>query len=313
MGSGGRDASPAIERRLRATQRPGSAAGVPPCLTPPSAPPSADPSADPARQRSEGRVLVAVECAGECSVVRRVAEAGPSRLRFPTTRTGTPEGVLINTAGGLASGDRMSVDATVGPGAALVLTSAAAEKVYRSTGPDTRVETRLAVGAGARLEWLPQETILFDRSRFGRVLAAEVHPDGTALLYEATVFGRQASGEELRDAVFRESWRVRRGGRLVYADAIRLAGPVGALLGRPAVANGARALATTLYVAPDAEARLDDARACLEGAAAECGASAWDGILLVRWLARDVAALHRDVARFMTSFRGRPLPRVWTT
>jgi urease accessory protein len=247
------------------------------------------------------------------SVVTRVAEGGPSRLRWPTIRGGAPEGVLINTAGGLVSGDRLSVEARLGPGAELVLTSAAAEKVYRSTGSETRVETRFTIGAGARLEWLPQETILFDRCRFRRTIEVELHLDGAALILEATVFGRQASGETLRHGSVADRWRVRRGGRLIYADALRFEGHVAAILDRPAVAAGRPALATMLYVAPDAPARLDAARENLAACASECGASAWNGLLLVRWLAPDVATLRRDLARFMTAFRGRPLPRVWQT
>jgi urease accessory protein len=266
-----------------------------------------------ARQRSQGRVAVEVVLMSGRSVVRRVAEGGPSRLRLPTTRDGSPEGVIINTAGGLASGDTIAVEATLGPGAELVLTSAAAEKVYRSTGPETRVETRLTVGPGARLEWLPQETILFNRCRFRRDIAVELDPDSAALLLEATVFGRQASGEVLASGSVTDRWRVRRGGRLVYADALRLQGPVAAILDRPSVAAGRTALATLLYVAPDAQSRLDAVREHLAACASECGASAWNGLMLVRWLAPEVATLRRDLARFMTEFRGRPLPRVWQT
>lgn len=263
------------------------------------------------RQRSVGRVAIDVARMGRGSVVTRVAEGGPSRLRLPSVRDGAPEGVIINTAGGLASGDSITIEASLGPEAELVLTGAAAEKVYRSTGPTTHVATRLVLGERARLDWLPQETILFDRCRFRRRLDVDLPPSASALLFEATVFGRQASGESLTEGLFEDRWRVRRGGRLVYADTFRLDGRLADLLVRPTIVAGNRALGTMLYLAPDAEARIEEARECLADSLSECGASAWNGLLAVRWVAPSIGVLHRDVARFMTRFRARPLPRVW--
>lgn len=265
------------------------------------------------RQRSVGRVAVAVERLGGASRIVRVAESGPLRLRLPTIRDGPPEGVLVNTAGGLACGDDMAVAAEVGEGAALVLTAAAAEKAYRSTGPTTRVGTRLAVAAGGTVEWLPQETILYDRARLHRRLDVDLHASASALLLELVVFGREAHGETVREGSFRDAWRVRRGGRLVFAESVRLDGAIAERLGRPAIGGGNRAVATLVHVAPDAEGRIEEARNLLAGSAAECGATAYGGLLVVRWLAPTIGALRRDVARFMTAFRGRPLPRVWST
>jgi urease accessory protein len=267
----------------------------------------------PAFLRQQGGVRVVVAATPRGSAAMEVAESGGYRVRFPAAAGGTCEGVLINTGGGLAGGDRMRVDATTGPGARAVLTSQAAEKVYRSDGDDTDLAIRLALGPGSRLDWLPQEQILFDRSRVRRSLAVEMAPDAALTLVESTVFGRLAMGERIREGAFRDSWRIRRGGRLVFADEVRLEGPVDALLARRGVARGGRAVATILHVAPDAEGRREDARAALDGAASECGVSAWDGILLARFLSPDPQALRADVARFVTRLRGAPMPRSWQT
>jgi urease accessory protein len=248
---------------------------------------------------------------GAASGIRRLAEAGSARARMPTTRDGVPEAVLINTAGGIASGDLFETEIDVASGAHLIATTAAAEKIYRSEGETSAIHTSAMLAPGARLDWLPQETILFDRARFRRRLDVAMHASATALLFEATVFGRAAHDETVVEGAYEDRWRVRRDGRLVYADTLRLAGAISEILARPTVAAGMRAWATLLYVAPDAEARIEEARAHLEGAASECGASAWNGLLAIRWLAPDIATLRRDAARFMNSFRGRPLPRVW--
>lgn len=248
---------------------------------------------------------------GERSGLVRLAESGSARIRLPRVGGPVPEAVLINTAGGIAAGDRFGTEITLEAGARLVATSAAAEKIYKSDGDTSRIATRLVVHDGAELHWLPQETIPFDRARLRRSLDVDIGRGATLLAFEAVAFGRAASSERIAEGFFEDRWRVRREGRLVFADTLRLSGAIGDALDRPTVAGGNRALATLLYAAPDATARIEAARGWLGGGACECGASAWNGLLVVRWLAPSIGALRRDAARFMTALRGAPMPRVW--
>lgn len=264
------------------------------------------------RQRSEGRVHVAAAVFGGVSRLKDLAEAGALRARLPRGGPGV-EAVVVNTAGGVACGDLFRISATAEAGAHLVVTTPAAEKVYRSDGPLAEIEVTLAAAAAARLEWLPQETILFDRARLRRRYAVELDSASAFLSFESLVLGRLAHGDAMGEGHLEDHWRVRRAGRLVYADALRLSGPIGALLARPAVAAGNRALGTLLYVAPDAEGRLEEARALLDGAGCAAGASARNGLLAVRWLSPDIATLRRATGSFLMGFRGAPLPRVWAT
>jgi len=264
----------------------------------------------PARQRAEGRIALSVARLGTATRPVRIAESGASRVRLPRVAGAALEGVLINTAGGVACGDRFDVEATVGTGADLILATPAAEKVYRSDGDTAEIAIRVTLGEGAGLAWLPQETILFDTARLRRRFDAELAADARLLVFESVVFGRSAFGEEVARGFFEDRWRVRRAGRLVYADTLRLSGPIASLLSRPAVAAGARALATVVYVAPDAEARLDEARDLLSGSGCASGCSAWNGLLAVRLLARDAGSLRASAIRLIEAFRG-PLPRVW--
>ena len=196
-----------------------------------------------------------------------IAERGGFRVRFPRAAGGACEGVLLNTGGGLTGGDSVTIEAALAPGAAATLTTAGAEKLYRSEGADTAVVVALRVDACSRLDWLPQETILFDGARLRRRLAVEMAADASLMLVETAVFGRAAMSERVHCGLFRDRWRIRRGGRLVFAEDVRLEGAIAAALARPAVANGGRAVATCLLVAPDAEARLAEARAGQERAA----------------------------------------------
>ena len=264
------------------------------------------------RQRSEGRVRIGAAAFGGVTRLVDLAEGGALRARLPRSSSAL-EAVLVNTAGGVACGDVFSIEAEAGPGAHLVIATPAAEKVYRSDGASAEIHVRLAAGVGARLDWLPQETILFDRARLKRRYEVDVAGSAAFLSFEALVLGRLAHGDAMGEGHLEDHWRVRRDGRLVFADALRLAGPIGALLARPAIAAGNRALATLLYVAPDAESRLEEARALIDGARCTAGASAWNGLLAVRFLSPDIETLRRDAASFLMAFRHAPLPRVWAT
>jgi urease accessory protein len=273
-----------------------------------AAPPSS-PSPVPTFVRADGGVRIVMGGQGPRPAPVTIAESGGYRVRFP--RTG--EGVLINTGGGMTGGDRMNVDLTVLAGSEAVVTTQAAEKIYRSDGLETRIDVGLRLEDRSRLAWLPQEQILFDGARLRRCLAASMAGTASVTLVESVVFGRIAMGELVRSGAFRDRWRIRRDGRLVFAEDVRLDGALDRTMARGAVANGARALATLLHVAPDAEGQVERARALLRDASSECGTSAWDGMLVARFLSPDPQALRADLSRFIEGFRGAPVPRSWQT
>ena len=171
----------------------------------------------------------------------------------------------------------------------------------------------LNLEASSRLDWLPQEQILFSGARLRRTLDVAMAGDAALMLLESVVFGRVAMGETAGEGAFRDRWRIRRDGRLVFAEDVRLEGAIGETLRRKAAGAGARALATFLYVAPDAEARREQARGALQDASSECGASAWSGMLIARFISQDAQALRSDLVRFLERFRGKEMPRSWQT
>ena len=162
-----------------------------------------------------------------------------------------------------------------------MVTTAAAEKVYRTLGPDSVIDVKLDVGPGATLAWLPQETILFDRARLSRGIEVDLAPDAQLLLAEAIVFGRLGMGEAVEDGTLFDRWRVRRGGRLIYAEGVRLDGPIARRLAETAVAKGGIAIATVLIV-PGGDETVQAVRALQDQFIGEVGASAWNGIAAVR-------------------------------
>ena len=165
-----------------------------------------------AANRAVGRIALAVQARAGMTRRARVREEGSLRVRFPGPASAELEAVIVNTAGGVAGGDRFALDVTVEPGARLVVSTAAAEKVYRTLEPDATIDVRLAVGASSSLAWLPQETILFNQARLTRTVDIDLAEDARLLLAEAIVFGRSGMGEAVDDAGVFDRWRLRRGG-----------------------------------------------------------------------------------------------------
>lgn len=264
------------------------------------------------RQRADGRVAFSAALLDGRTRPMRIQESGSMRIRLPKVPGTSIEAVLVNTAGGIACGDRFSVEIEAQAGTSVTVATPAAEKVYRSDGSIAELSVSLSADAGSCLEWLPQETILFDQARLARRLDADMAGDAHLTLFEAVVFGREAHAERIANGSFEDRWRIRRDGRLVYADTLRLDGPIADLLQKPSVAKGARALATLIHLAPDAEARLEATREILpSGNGCDAAASSWNGILAVRFCAVTVEALRTSVLPFLLTFRGGPLPRVW--
>jgi urease accessory protein len=197
----------------------------------------------------------------------------------------------------------------VGEGARLVVSTAAAEKVYRSLGPEATIDVKLKVNAGGSLLWLPQETILFDRARLRRGIEVDLAQDAKLILAEALVFGRAAMGETLEQGSLMDRWRLRRGGKLLFAETLRLDSAIAAKLGEKAVAAGGAAVATVLMV-PGDEATAVTIRDLGEHFRSEVAVSAWNGLAVARLVAKDGAALRHDIAILLTAL-GTALPRPW--
>jgi urease accessory protein len=233
-------------------------------------------------------------------------QQAPLRVLFPRAPAGDPpHAVLVTTSGGLVGGDRLEVEIGAGQDARALVTTQAAEKVYRSTGAAAAVTVALRASAGAWLEWYPQETILFDRARLRRRTNLRLEPGARVLAGEILVFGRRAHGERLRTGSLRDLWQVQSGDRLVWADALRLEGDIAAQLAAPFGFAGANASATLVYAGADAAAWRDALRDLVGSSDAEqrVGVTCLSGVLLGRWLGKDAARLRACFGHAWTGLR----------
>lgn len=241
-------------------------------------------------------------------------QEGAAKVRLPKDDKAVwPEAVLINTAGGLTGGDRFVVDIACEAKTAVTVTTQAAEKVYRSLGSNADFNVNMRVSSGALLEWLPQETILFDGGRLRRETIVHLAKNAQFLGLEAMVFGRTAMGEAVRGGFLHDRWRVHQQGALVFSDDTRLDGAVQEMLNRPFAANAHRAVATLVSVSPNAGSLATKIQALAPSVTGLFGASAWDDVMVARFLNVTGQKLRSDLTLVLEVIRdGRALPKVWS-
>jgi len=237
-------------------------------------------------------------------------QVGSLKCLFPRHDGAGLEAVLVNTAGGITGGDRFQISAHAGMGSTLTMATQAAERAYAAQpGARGRLVTGLEVSADARLNWIPQETILFDGSALERRLTVTLEPGATVLIAEPLIFGRTAMGEELRSAQVSDRIEIRRAGKPLFLDALSLDGDLAAQLDHPHIAGGARAMASLVYVADDAESHLAALRAALPetGGVSLIG----DDLLALRVLAADGFILRQTLVPVLKRLIGGDLPKCW--
>jgi len=266
-----------------------------------------------ANVRVAGGVSVRTEDRNGSSTVTHLHENDGYRALL-VRRSDPPEMIIVNTGGGLASGDRVHQRFEVGDRSALTVTTQAAERSYRSgDGATACVDVEASVGSNATLNWLPQETILFDNARLARSIDVELSSTSRLLMAETVVFGRRAMGESLASGLFADRWRIRRDGKLIFAENIKLNDAAYAMMPCPVMSHGAHAALTLLLTAPGVEDLLARTRTVLDWMTFECAASAWDGKLVVRGLAQKPEDIRRLMQLLIPALGGSTLPRTWST
>ncbi|MDX2158208.1 MAG: urease accessory protein UreD [Hyphomicrobiaceae bacterium] len=262
--------------------------------------------------RAVGGAHVRLGAASGRTVVRELKQSGGYRLAMPSTFADHIEVSQINTGGGVAGGDRVETSVAIEQGADAVFSTQGAERIYRSSSAASEIGVRLTLAAGGRLDWLPQQTILYAGARLRRRIEVDAAADSRLLMVEMLTFGRPASEECGEPARVDDQWRIRRGGRLVLTEALRLTGEMKSVLARPAVGGAARASAIVVHLAPDAPDRIDEARSALENVPCEAGVSAWNGLMVGRFLAQRPADVIVGVSQLARALGRRDMPRVWS-
>ena len=269
----------------------------------------------PSLQRVNGSAAISFKTvqSGTKTMLNRLFQRGSAKIRLPKSYGRFAEAVLINTAGGLTGGDRLDWNISLGPRTKSVVTSQACERVYEAIDGTAQISTRLSVAEGAELHWLPQETILYDRSSLHRNLEVDLACDARFVALEAVMLGRKAMGENVRQANFHDSWRIRREGKLIFADDVVLSGAIEQIEHGRALLNGNKAFATLFYSGPEDEDQLQVLARSLRNIATSktIGISAFDRKIVIRLLASDSYTLRKQLIPVLSVLRETDLPRVW--
>jgi urease accessory protein len=254
-------------------------------------------------QRSSGSCRIVLSGSEKGNRIMEVYQQSPTRVLFPRTGdAAVEEAVLINTAGGIAGGDRLECSVTALDGASIAVTSQAAEKIYRALDEPARIKTTLKASNAARLAWLPQETIAFNQARVIRETTIELSSGAELLAVEWLVLGRAAHGEKMRAGQITDSWRVKKDGRLIWADSFRVTDEIFPHLSRKALLSDCSAVATLLYFGPNLDERLQLVRDVIQSLECQCAATLVGGLIVARFAAKDSSKLRSALRNFLQQF-----------
>jgi urease accessory protein len=275
--------------------------------------------ADKDLQRSEGLARLVLTGSASGTRIVDLFERSPIRIMFPGIR-GAPveEAVVVNTAGGIAGGDRLEISVTVLGNASVTVTSQAAERVYRALSEPALIDTRLKLRQAAKLAWLPQETIVYNGARMRRNTEVEISAGAEMLALEWLVLGRAAHGEEMLDGQIIDGWQVKLDGRLIWADRFRATEDVFPRLRSPALLADFKTIGTLIYFGPDAEAWVEFMRALAPQLPCHCVTTMVSGLVITRLAAREAAELRAGLREILLSFeRTRAqgpfrVPKMWS-
>jgi urease accessory protein len=281
--------------------------------------PSAGNSSDKDLQRARGSCRIVLSDSERGTRVMDVFQQSPIRVLFPGTRgAAVEEAVFVNTAGGIAGGDQLEYSVTVQANVSIAVTSQAAEKVYRALNEPARIATKLKASEGAKLAWLPQETIVFNRARISRKTEVELASGAQLLALEWLLLGRAAHGEEMGGGQIADSWRVKKDGRLIWGDTFRATNEMFPHLGRKALLADCKAIATLLHFGPNLDRMLEILRGLAPSFGCQCAATLVSGLMVVRFAATDSSDL-RLALRAVLQLFGRELgpgpfrvPKMWS-
>jgi len=273
----------------------------------------ADSVSDDQLQRSHGAARLAfANRNNRNSIVERYASA-PVRILTPSVQGGIPEAVLANTSGGIAGGDTSHIDILVAQNAQALVTGQAAEKIYRSIDMPASIRTVIKIEDGSTLEYLPQESILFDGAKLNRAVNISLGARSCLLLSEMFVLGRWAMNEDFTRGIFLDRWSIDVAGQPIWREGLRVEGGLSSLSSSLGFAN-ARALATIFYAGANAAEVLGLARDVIGPMG---GATIVRGMLVVRMLGNEAGMLKQQLSEIISIIRaaalGRPaeVPRVW--
>ena len=270
--------------------------------------------------RDHWRATLALGFADDRGTTRLVERShfGPLRVQKPLypEQPSVCHAIVVHPPGGVVGGDQLAIGANVGANAHAFITTPGAAKWYRANGHVSRQALKLDIGAGAALEWLPQETIFFNGADVQLDTEVSMDADASFIAADILCFGRTASGESFDHGRVTQRMQVRRGGRLVWFEQGALLGGGAGMTG-PLGLHGHTVCATLLAVGRPAGAAC--VQALREEAGPQFGVTQMKSVLVARYIGDSRQEARRLMHRAWRLLRPALLdreavtPRIWNT
>lgn len=274
--------------------------------------------AEPAERQSQGwqaRLELGFVHRHGKTVMANRRHIGPLKVQRPFY----PEGdvchvYVLHPPGGVVAGDCLTIAVNVAAESAALVTTPAAGKFYRSDGKVAQQQVRLTVAADASLEWLPQETIIYEGARMASELRLELAAGSRFIGWEMFALGRPAANEGFTTGEAGMNWLIFRSGKLFYRERL--------IIDAQAFAtnwglNGHSACGT-LFACPAASAQLESVRQLI-GDSAGRGVTLIDDMLICRALDSRADQLREFFQQVWRTLRPDVVqrdactPRIWAT
>lgn len=272
----------------------------------------------------QARLDLTLERRAGRTVLGHCRHSGPLRVQRPfyPAAPGECHLYLLHPPGGMVTGDSLDISIKVEAGAHGLLTTPSAGKIYRGDRSDTGQHQRLhcVVSKEAILEWLPQETIVFDGARGEGAVKIDLQEGARFCAWDIVCLGRPASGERFTSGYFRQDLQVFRNAVPLYIERNRFQG--GSLLLESPWGLHGQPVAGTLVAGVDLTGQqLDAYRQQLMAAATGdlVALSAFDGLVVCRYLGASTAKCRDLFTHLWQDLRpelaGIPatIPRIWHT
>ena len=274
--------------------------------------------AEPVVSAWKARLALGFSASGGKSVLSEKSHDGPLVVQKPLypEGEGVCHAIVVHPPGGIAGGDELILQVKTEKHASALLTTPGAAKWYRSAGPVAKQS--LAFNVAGALEWLPQETIVFDGARAELDCEVGLGSGAGFIGWDIVCFGRTGSGERFERGSYRFSMRLRREGRLIWQERGRVDGG-GRLLDSPAGLAGQPVCGTMFASFPGLNEKILAGARKEQPLEGEGAVTLLPGILLARYLGGSSEAAKRYFASLWgalrPAFSGRAAvePRIWRT
>tara|TARA_B110000037_G_scaffold81695_1_gene97314 strand:+ start:588 stop:1397 length:810 start_codon:yes stop_codon:yes gene_type:complete len=259
-------------------------------------------------QRAHGDIDVRIKN----NQISKFFQSGSAKVFYPKCHDKIKELVLVNTAGGLTSGDKFSYKIDINNQSSVFVTTQTAERAYKGLENSSKIKVELSIDRFSNLYWIPQELILFNNCNLQRNINVNVNGSSNFLLAETTIFGRTAMGEYLEEGTFIDNWRIYENTKLLHAEALSLNGNIKEQLSKIASTNGGVAICNIFVCGKKFLHNENELKKYIINTdTVLLSHSAWNDKLLIRMVAQNAYDLKKIQKKILLCLSNNSLPKVW--